>query len=48
MKLTARPLPTIEQQEAYSFFQGWWYGVAVGSVIGAGLMAVILPLFGDV
>ena len=45
-RLTARPLPELEHREAASFFSGWWHGICVGAVIGAGLMAVILPVLG--
>jgi len=41
-RLTARPLPDLEQREASSWFDGYWTGIAVGTVIGAGLMAVLL------
>lgn len=41
--LKAKPLPDLEHREAASFFSGWWFGICVGAVIGAGLMAVILP-----
>lgn len=39
--LKAKPLPDLEQREAASFFEGWWHGIAVGSVIGAGLTVVL-------
>lgn len=45
-RLTARPLPDVEHREAASWFDGYWTGIAVGSVIGAGLMAVLLPALG--
>ena len=44
--LKAKPLPDLEHREAASFFSGWWFGICVGAVIGAGLMAVILPALG--
>ena len=44
--LKAKPLPDLEQREAASFYEGWWLGSGVGFVIGAGLMAVILPVLG--
>ena len=44
--LKAKPLPDLEHREAASFFEGWWAGICVGAVIGAGLMAVILPVLG--
>ena len=44
--IKAKPLPDLEHREAASFFSGWWTGIAVGAVIGAGLMAVILPVLG--
>lgn len=44
--LKAKPLPDLEHREAVSFYEGWWTGIAVGTVIGAGLMAVILPVLG--
>lgn len=44
--LKATPLPDLEHREAVSFYEGWWAGIAVGAVIGAGLMAVILPVLG--
>ncbi len=34
-------LPDVEQREASSFFEGWWSGIAVGSVIGVGLTVVL-------
>lgn len=46
--LKAKPLPDLEHREAGSWFSGWWHGICVGAVIGAGLMAVILPLLGGV
>lgn len=46
--LRAKPLPDLEHREAASFYEGWWTGIAVGAVIGAGLMAVILPVLGAV
>lgn len=42
--LKAKPLPDLEHREASSWFSGWWHGVAVGAVIGAGLMAAVLPM----
>jgi len=32
-------LPVVEAQEAeaVAFYQGWWAGLAVGAVIGAGI-----------
>ena len=44
--LKAKPLPGLEHREAVSFYEGFWTGIAVGAVIGAGLMAVILPVMG--
>jgi hypothetical protein len=44
--LKAKPLPDLEHREAGSWFSGWWHGICVGAVIGAGLMAVILPVMG--
>lgn len=37
-----KPLPEVEQSEAASFFEGWWMGIAVGFVIGAGLVAALM------
>lgn len=39
--LKAKPLPDLEQREAASWFDGWWTGIAVGSVIGTGLTVVL-------
>lgn len=39
--LKAKPLPDLEQREAASWFDGWWAGIAVGSVIGTGLTVVL-------
>lgn len=39
--LKAKPLPDLESREASSWFAGWWHGIAVGSVIGAGLTVVL-------
>lgn len=45
-RLKLRPAPDLEHREAASWFDGYWTGIAVGSVIGAGLMAVLLPALG--
>lgn len=34
-------MPDLEQREAVSWFDGWWTGIAVGSVIGTGLTVVL-------
>jgi len=34
-------LPTVESTEAQSWFSGWWHGLPVGAVIGAGVVAVL-------
>ena len=39
--LKAKQLPDLEQREAASWFDGWWTGIAVGSVIGTGLTVVL-------
>lgn len=38
------PMPDLRgtKAEATAFFSGWWHGIAVGAVIGAGLVVVIL------
>jgi hypothetical protein len=40
----AAPLPVVEcsEMEARQFFSGWWHGIAIGFVIGAGLAVVLL------
>jgi hypothetical protein len=40
--------PTVEnlKLEAESFFSGWWSGLVVGSMIGAGALIPILSLLG--
>jgi hypothetical protein len=35
-------LPSVEQAEAHVFFEGWWNGIAVGFVIGAGLVTALI------
>lgn len=37
-------LPAVEapKAEAVAFYQGWWAGLAVGCVIGAGIAVVVL------
>ena len=37
-------LPVVEapKAEAVAFYQGWWAGLAVGAVIGAGVVVVVL------
>ena len=40
----AAPLPLVEcnESEARNWFSGWWHGIAVGTVIGAGFAVVAL------
>ena len=42
------PLPEVqsERAEAVAWFAGWWHGIAVGLVCGAGLAAVALTTLG--
>lgn len=39
--LEAKPLPDLEHREALSWFSGWWHGICVGAVIGAGLVTIV-------
>jgi hypothetical protein len=39
-------LPTVTQAQAEEWFRGWWHGIAVGSIIGAGLMVMFLKMIG--
>ena len=43
-----QPLPEVqsERAEAVAWFAGWWHGIAVGLVCGAGLAAVALTTLG--
>lgn len=40
----AEPLPLLQctELEARNWFSGWWHGIAVGMVIGAGCAVVLL------
>lgn len=40
----AEPLPQVEctEADARNWFSGWWHGIAVGTVIGAGFAVVAL------
>lgn len=38
----AAPLPTATDQPRAAFLGGWWSGIVVGIVIGAGLAVVVL------
>jgi hypothetical protein len=35
------PLPDVARGDAQSWFNGWWCGIAVGAVNGAGLVALL-------
>lgn len=39
-------LPTVTQAQAAEWFLGWWHGIVVGTVIGAGLMVMFLKTIG--
>jgi hypothetical protein len=40
----ARPLPEVQspREEAAAFFSGFWHGIALGGVIAAGLIVMVL------
>lgn len=40
------PLPEISYSEAVSWFSGWWCGIAIGVVCGAGIAALVLQYMG--
>lgn len=40
------PLPRVEEQEARQFARDFWHGIALGAVIGAGLMVMVLSGLG--
>lgn len=42
------PLPEVqsERAEAVAWFAGMWHGIAMGTVIGAGVMALFLEASG--
>ena len=43
---TPAPLPRIEEQEARQFVRDFWHGIALGAVIGAGLITLLLSGLG--
>lgn len=40
------PLPEITETPRQAFLAGWWGGICVGSVIGAGLIVMALSAIG--
>ncbi len=40
------PLPRVEEQEARQFLRDFWHGIALGFVLGAGLMVMVLSGLG--
>jgi len=40
------PLPAIVDTPANAFLCGWWNGICVGALIGAGAMYLLLHLIG--
>jgi hypothetical protein len=39
------PQPDITRPDAVSWFSGWWHGIAVGTVIGAGIGVMLAKAF---